>query len=46
MLPDCVRDRPPTQDLRKLASIPDGPVLDAELDNGFGLFGTDARELE
>src|SRR6266849_7703854 len=44
--PDRLGDRPTPQDIRELVRILDVPVLGAKLENGPGLFGPDARELE
>jgi len=45
-LPDRLGDGPRAQDLRELARILDRPVLGAKLENGPGLFESDARQLE
>src|SRR5687768_14241345 len=45
-LPDGLGDGPRMQDLRELAGILDRPVRGAKFDDGPGLLGADARELE
>src|SRR4029453_13858055 len=45
-VPDRGGDGPRAQDPGELVRILDGTVLGAELENGAGLLGSDARQLE